>query len=201
MENETLPITPSTNWSKILLFILLGTIIIGASIVVGIQIEKNQTSTQQPNVEQSTILPTQKEDNLTALPSEAITASPTDSSINCPSLDLPVVVFGSPLSKEQNPSKNMEIQKKVVNPYVDYFKHTSKESPLLSLLIQQQNNENLNDQYPYSLVGIFSNGVNSWESLMQTGGELDWWIPTCMEKCDYSEEFIQKYPEIVSKTD
>lgn len=59
-QNQTLtPTPPLTNWSKILLFALLGLIVITGSVFAGIQIGKNQTSIQQPAVVQQTISPTQ----------------------------------------------------------------------------------------------------------------------------------------------
>lgn len=95
MENNTQPITPpvqpsphtqtpiptapSTNWSKILVFIVLGLIIIAGSIFVGIQIGKNQTPNQQPIAVQPTASPTQTVVNPTVQP---ITSSPTDPTAN-----------------------------------------------------------------------------------------------------------------------
>lgn len=57
---QTPPIVPSsTNWSKTLLFTVLGLIIVVGSIFIGIQIGKNQTPSQQPIVTQPTTSPTQ----------------------------------------------------------------------------------------------------------------------------------------------
>jgi hypothetical protein len=52
---------PPIGWLKTLLFTLLGLIVIAGSVFIGIQIEKNQTSNQQPTITPSpteTILPT-----------------------------------------------------------------------------------------------------------------------------------------------
>ena len=70
-------IPPSTNWSKILLFTILGLIIVAGSVFVGIQIGKNQTSNQQPIVTQPTANPTQTAVNPTAQPTANPTTDPT----------------------------------------------------------------------------------------------------------------------------
>ncbi|RJQ38497.1 hypothetical protein C4559_01770 [Candidatus Microgenomates bacterium] len=63
------PIPPSSNWSKVLLFTVLGLIIVSGSVFVGIQIGKNQMSNQQPIVTQPIITsPTQTVINPTTLP-------------------------------------------------------------------------------------------------------------------------------------
>lgn len=67
-----------TNWSKILLFILLGIIVIAGSIFAGIQIGKNQITNQQPITVQPTSLSTQTVANPTALPTAPnSTSNPT----------------------------------------------------------------------------------------------------------------------------
>ena len=53
------PVTPPTNWSKIIIFILIGLVVVAGSTYVGIQIGKNQIGKQSKIVEQPTIIPTQ----------------------------------------------------------------------------------------------------------------------------------------------
>lgn len=53
------PVTPSINWSKIIIFILIGLVVIAGSVFAGMQIGKNQILKQPSIVEQSTIIPTQ----------------------------------------------------------------------------------------------------------------------------------------------
>jgi hypothetical protein len=76
---QTLPIVPpSTNWSKILLFIVFGLIIIAGSVFVGIQIGKNQITNRHLINEQPTIPPIQAITTPTALPTiPSSTANPT----------------------------------------------------------------------------------------------------------------------------
>lgn len=67
------PVPPSTNWSKTLLFTALGLVIVAGSVFFGIQIGKSQISNQQPVTVQPTITPSQTLVNPTALP----TTNPT----------------------------------------------------------------------------------------------------------------------------
>lgn len=113
---------------------------------------------------------------------------------------LPIVVFESPLSSNDYASQRAEIQQKIIEPYIAYYNHAYDENYTVSLLIQTQSNENIKSQYPYSLIGINKDGSFHGEAIMQDGGKLSWWTPTCMGPCDYSEEFKQKYPQIVSIT-
>ena len=53
-----IPPKPSINWSKILLFTVLGLVVVAVAVFIGIQIGKNQTSNQQPIVVQPTVQPT-----------------------------------------------------------------------------------------------------------------------------------------------
>lgn len=87
---QSLPQTPplitpkqSTNWSKILLFTVLGFVIVAGSVFVGIQIGKNQTSSKQPIVSQPTITPSKVMVNQTNLPTTPVIVIPTtDSTVN-----------------------------------------------------------------------------------------------------------------------
>jgi hypothetical protein len=72
---QPLPQTPTpiptqlpTNWSKILLFTVLGLIIVAGSVFTGIQIGKNQIPSQQPIVTQPIITSTQGVTNPTTSP-------------------------------------------------------------------------------------------------------------------------------------
>lgn len=64
------PVTPvpsSTNWSRIIIFVLIGLVLIVGSVFVGIQIGKSQITKQPPIVEQPTIFPTQAVINPTTI--------------------------------------------------------------------------------------------------------------------------------------
>lgn len=91
MENEVQPITPpiqtlpqtptpvptppSTNWAKIILLSVLGLIVVAGAVLIGIQIGKNQTPSQQLIVAQPTTPATQTAVNSTILPTTPTTTT------------------------------------------------------------------------------------------------------------------------------
>lgn len=64
--SNPIPTQPSTNWSKILLFTVLGLVVVAGSVFASIQIGKTQTSNQQPIATQPTVSPKQTVTNPTA---------------------------------------------------------------------------------------------------------------------------------------
>src|SRR3989344_7491442 len=71
------PFPPTFNWSKILLIILFGLVIVAGSVFAGIQIGKNQTPNQQPITGQPTNTPTQTAVTVTAFPTVPSSANTT----------------------------------------------------------------------------------------------------------------------------
>ena len=82
--DQTSSIIPTpTNWSKILLFTVLGFVIVAGSVFVGIQIGQNQTSSQQSIVAQPTITTSKVVVNPTNLPTTPMrVTSAADSIVN-----------------------------------------------------------------------------------------------------------------------
>lgn len=190
----TNPVTPSKSFSWILLILFLISIgMAGWFYYQNLQFKQQIVKNKQSLEELKT--PTTQTTLQSSIP--VPTSSPDQKQVSFPTL--PVVVFEPPLSGDQYITQRAEIQQKIVNPFVDYYQHFG-ENYLVSLIIEQQNNESLKNQYPYNLSGIMSNSATHNEALMQDSGVLSWWVPTCMGPCDYSEEFKQKYPQIVSIT-
>src|SRR3990167_7073365 len=86
-------------------------------------------------------------------PNPQVSPLPTPSNSSFP--QSPVVVFEPPLSSNDYTAQRVEIQKKIINPVIDYYKYFEN-SYLVSLTIRLQNNESLKVQYPYNLSGIRS---------------------------------------------
>lgn len=72
----SIPTPPSLNWSKILLFTVLGLVIVAVSVFIGIQIGKTQTPNQQPNTVLPSASPTQVEVSPTIQPTTSPTTNP-----------------------------------------------------------------------------------------------------------------------------
>lgn len=83
--STSIPTLPSTNWSQVLLFTILGLIVVAGSVFAGIQIGKTQTPIQQPITAQPTVLPTQAITSPTVIPTQIVT--PTVSLTATPTID------------------------------------------------------------------------------------------------------------------
>lgn len=121
-------------------------------------------------------------------------ALPTPSSSE--EVQLPVLVYAPPLQTAEYSSKRAEVQRKVVSPYLDYYKYQCEKAEwgcLVSVMVEQREGDVM---YPYSISHITTTGGYGGELLMQTEGTLNWWAPTCMGKCELPDDYLSKYPEI-----
>lgn len=135
-----------------------------------------------------------------ATPTPKIPISPTlEPASPSASLDGPTIILPS-----QDAS---QLKKRIVDPYIDYFKDTHKNDVLVSFNISVNTGAG-QDQYPYKAQAITANGINEGFLISQTGGpaspgslggHIDWWYPDCLVKCKFTKSFSSKYPEIVKK--
>lgn len=88
-----------------------------------------------------------------------------------------------------------ELQKKIIDPFFDYYSDDS-ENKLVSLTIRinQQANKNF---YPYLAEAVFKNESKLSFVIEKNNNTFNWWRPECLDKCKFSTEFSEKYPEIV----
>ena len=166
------------------LLILLIIILVTGLTVTGFFALKNKGFTPKADLSPTpTLVITQTISNPPIL-SPTITPSPTQEN------SFPIVyeAAGSFSASEKN-----QIQEKVINPFVDYYKDLDQE--IASITISKSTTAG----YPYALSGIFKSGVNNSFLIKASGGIVDWWYPECMGECPFSEEFKTKYSEIISK--
>ena len=103
----------------------------------------------------------------------------------------PIVIF-TPSGLFTDEEKT-ELYDKVINPYIDYQANT--DYPVLTMDIQKSD---LVD-YSYEIDVIMATGVNSGFLYGTPGQKLEYYLPTCMGPCPFTDEFKEKYPEIVAK--
>jgi hypothetical protein len=96
------------------------------------------------------------------------------------------------------PSDVDQLNKKIIEPYIHYFQDTRKDDLLVSMRIGVNTGASAST-YPYKAEAISKNGVTEGFLISKTGGQIDWWYPECLMKCEFSQEFSTKYPEIVAK--
>lgn len=111
-----------------------------------------------------------------------------------------VVVYEASGSFSQ--SEKDEINKKVVNPLLDYYREPNVSTQkLISLTISHNTNATSKVDYPYAGKGIFDGGANLGFLIMKVGAGIDWWYPECLNGCVLSAEYKAKYPEVASKVE
>ncbi|MFH1286200.1 MAG: hypothetical protein ABII02_00415 [Candidatus Magasanikbacteria bacterium] len=107
-------------------------------------------------------------------------------------LPLPVIAYG----REELLSENDKafLERFLLSPYIDY--HSADENQLVSMFITapSQSGE------PYEIVSVFETGHRGF-LYGKKGEEPDWWLPTCMEPCELTEEFRILYPTIAERID
>lgn len=92
-----------------------------------------------------------------------------------------------------------EITKKIVNPFLDYYKEPDSSTQNLLTLTIARNTQASKDTYPFAGKAIFDGGGNMGFLIMKVGSGVDWWYPECLNGCKLSVSFKTKYPEIAVK--
>lgn len=139
---------------------------------------------------------------ISATPTTQLAVSPVSSPTVSPlsptaAKSVAVVVFEAAGSIPQ--ADKDALYNKVVNPFLDYYSDLQGKDYVVSFTIDINNNPS-KTTYPYGGKGIFKNGAFESFLISKTAGVIDWWLPTCMAKCEFSESFKAKYPEIVKKS-
>ena len=93
-----------------------------------------------------------------------------------------------------------QIIKRVINPYLDYYKDLQAADYVVSMKIRinTQASKNL---FPYLADAIHRDGSNAGFTVEKDANGIKWWIPDCMGPCPMSESFKAKYPEIAQMVD
>ncbi len=141
-------------------------------------------------------LNTRTQASITPAPTERFLpkASPTASASS--QVSSPVVIIEAELTLP--PRDRDELKKRVIEPYIDYFKDVHKDDTLVSFKVSANTGAS-STSYPYKADSISKNGVNEGFLISKTNGSIDWWLPECLAKCEFSDTFRTKYPQIVAK--
>jgi len=86
-----------------------------------------------------------------------------------------------------------ELQTKLINPFLDYNEDSGY--PVLTMDIQKYDDEG----WQYTVNAIMETGVTASFLFGEEGKDLDYYFPGCMGPCEFSDEFKEKYPEIVAQ--
>jgi hypothetical protein len=194
--------TKQTKLNRFNVLLLLATVLfltIAGYHYFQLQTQLNQALESLTVLEQAQSVPTDTlEDDFLTEPADdpnQIISSPVTDAIECPAL--PLVVFEPPLATDEYQPQRVELQRKVVDPLIDYHQHIYGKNDLVSVMLSLEITSEFKEEFPYYLTALSFKGGQTWRSLSQTDGVLDWWTAPCMGKCDFSAEFREKYPEVV----
>ncbi|MFH0830732.1 MAG: hypothetical protein V1895_01590 [Parcubacteria group bacterium] len=107
--------------------------------------------------------------------------------------DLPVVVYarGGLLSESEFAALQAEFAEKLVAPLSAY----NLDQGHLLLTVNIEIPETEGQEFLYD--AIYNDGVSEGALYGKRGESLDWWTPTCMDECEFTDEFRGKYPKVI----
>ena len=184
---------------KIVLPILV-TLIIAIPITAGamyfyLQSSKLDTASTIGTAAQTEITRLEDEIELLKMQNETFGIGETDLAFpECPNdnLNLPVISYSR--AGLLTDSDRLDIEEKLIEPFVDYYK--DMEETLISMDIVVPMNDG--EEYEITTLFILDDFTPRQEFSFGIKGEnYDYWIPECMNGCEFSPAFTAKYPQIV----
>ena len=178
------------NLSKSLVVVLVLVGLGGSAFLLKEEKDKNSSYASQVNSLNGEVSSLKSQANPTSeTPSEQAEAQPAS--------ELPVVVF-TPEGVFSDQEKE-ELKEKLVNPMVDYNPDT-----FVSINIEIYSQDKFvggatDDKYIIATVGKPDKGGSGGFIYGSKKKGIDWWTPDCLDKCEFSEEYKTKYPEVIKK--
>ena len=114
-------------------------------------------------------------------------------------LVLPVVVFTPDGIFTEEEKK--ELNDKVINPLVDY---TPDVYVSIDVEIYSQDkfvNGDSDNKYIITTIGKPGKGGTGGFIYGSKSKGIDYWTPDCLDKCEFTDDYKTKYPEVVAKYD
>lgn len=173
----------------IVLAVVLGVIILALASAAAYLLGQNQAL---QNSQKQAGVPTSAMPSVAVQP--AVSVSPSVSVASPSPTAQPVTIQ---IDQEANlPAQDVsEIKNRNINPFVDWSADQNSGGGLVLIKVTK----NSDTTYPYKFEYVYKNGGNGGFLIKRTAGHLDWYMPDCLGSCDFSSQFKQKYPEIVSK--
>jgi hypothetical protein len=196
MQNKSLKPTEQIQASKNLWIIILFIIILiiissGMYLWHQLSLKKINQHSQQQIIQLTNQINNLQKENSRLKEIEQTGTTTFKNSLN--NIQFPVIAYGRPgllHNTETGLEEKKNLEEKLINPYVDYHKENDLNLVAMYITVPQ----NIGEEY--KVVAIFGNGT---EQFLFGAREqsYDYWKPGCMGPCDFSEEFKEKYPQIV----
>lgn len=107
--------------------------------------------------------------------------------------ELPVIVYerAGLLSESELDQVSDEFLQKVFEPMAAY----ALDQGHVLLTVNVEIPEAEGDDYIYS--AIYDDGVSEGALYGKRGETLDWWVPACLDECDFTDEFKDNFPDVI----
>lgn len=89
-------------------------------------------------------------------------------------------------------AEKRELKKQVFDPYVDYYADQGMDVVTMDVQTHEGDGDFL-----YIIDAYLSDGSHNGFLWGTADAASLWWIPECMDECEFTEEFRKKYPEII----
>ena len=89
-----------------------------------------------------------------------------------------------------------QLQEKLVEPFFDFF-HEDEEL-YIALIVEKLASADDEGDFRFDITTLDKYG-NYGGFLYGEGKKLEWWLPDCLDSCEFSEIFEEKYPEIIEE--
>lgn len=112
----------------------------------------------------------------------------------CPNdnLNLPVISYSR--AGLLTDSDRLDIEEKLIEPFIDYYKDMPDELISMDIVVPMNDGE----EYEITTLFVLNDFTPRQEFSFGIKGEnYDYWIPECMNGCEFSPAFTAKYPQIV----
>jgi len=89
-----------------------------------------------------------------------------------------------------------QLQEKLVEPFFDFYHE--EEISYIAFIIEKLISADDEGDYRFDIQTLDKNG-NYGGFLYGEGKKLEWWLPDCLDGCEFSEKFEEEYPEIIEE--
>lgn len=105
---------------------------------------------------------------------------------------LPVIAFAR--EGLLSDAERMSLNEKFIEPFVDYQQMLGH-SEILTTVIEVP--QNIGE--PYVITSVSSEGNVGGFLFGERGGDYNYWTPGCFGECEFTDEYAQKYPEVLEQ--
>lgn len=169
--------------------VILG--LIATVIVLSVSLFLKKSPTEEKPPEQSGYAYNAPTSTPTPFPVTANTPNPTQA----PTVASVVFFDGTTFTD----AEKVILNSKISEPFLDYYRDQYNAGYVNKLTFKKNTQANKVD-FPYLADYEMDGGVTGGFVVSKKGNSVDWWYPECLNGCNFSQSFAQKYPEIVAKT-